>query len=736
MAINPESQYPGKISPATPQYPYGSARNVTLPGDGTGTPWEAALVNDILGWQQAILSDAGSEPTGTPEKATASQYLDAIKQVLARQSVASFASVADLKAGTAIGGATLDLAKLAAAKAVVATVAYYDGWAAATDAPLGGASYVIMTAIEYAATPDGFGDHYVGGGTDYVAKLIIRRVYDVTQFGAKGDNTRDDQPNVQATFTAALAAGTTDEQGWLPTVNFPVRNYKIGSSISISGSIVHVTCDGIARLSATEPTDSFKIFDIDTGARVTIENLTFYMFGSDNSAIGGRTWRQSTIYNCTFIGGNTGIDLADGLDVWGTTIEKCRFQDCFFGARAVVSGQTLIFRDCLFFNTRVGGWDLVLEGGSDSAQIRIESCVFESSAGADRGRSMRINNCKEVIISGTQTERLGVTSTHTGALGDYDVQITNSHVELESSRLWGGSFGSAEPGQSRQYGVYLDGNSTLKLSNSRIYSFRKVAIWSVEGSTIETDIESQVDFRCVKGSPHFKCSTDLGENHITNGDYRFTYGTGDVLPLGWNRIDKSGDQLRELVTVEEQNAAAVDFLGSSSAYWTNAVDVTPGEWITVRFIYEPTGFKEYRITTEDRTNTLFTKNISMDGGEEGNGIVVNSFKVPTGVNQVRLLFLSQTKVEGVALYRNLKVNVDAAGSLYSDNDSSFGCFVDLAPPIPFKPNKRLETFTATSTSWAGPFKNGDIVHYQDDIITSAAAIGKMYINPNFVEIGY
>jgi hypothetical protein len=82
MAINPESQYPGKIAPGTPDYPYGAARNIAVPGDGTGTPWEAALVNDLFGFQQALLSQAGVVPTGTPEKATESQYLTAILRLV------------------------------------------------------------------------------------------------------------------------------------------------------------------------------------------------------------------------------------------------------------------------------------------------------------------------------------------------------------------------------------------------------------------------------------------------------------------------------------------------------------------------------------------------------------------------------------------------------------------------------------------------------------------------------
>lgn len=75
MSINPETQYPGKIAPSDADYPYGSARNITTPGDGTGTPWEAAIVNDLLGWQQEILDRASIVPSGTPDKVGASQYM-------------------------------------------------------------------------------------------------------------------------------------------------------------------------------------------------------------------------------------------------------------------------------------------------------------------------------------------------------------------------------------------------------------------------------------------------------------------------------------------------------------------------------------------------------------------------------------------------------------------------------------------------------------------------------------
>ena len=81
MAINPETQYPGRVTPSTPEYPYGAARNTTTTGDGTGTPWEAALVNDIFGFQQALLSAGLVVPSGSPDEVGASQYLEALRKI-------------------------------------------------------------------------------------------------------------------------------------------------------------------------------------------------------------------------------------------------------------------------------------------------------------------------------------------------------------------------------------------------------------------------------------------------------------------------------------------------------------------------------------------------------------------------------------------------------------------------------------------------------------------------------
>ena len=64
MAINLNTQYPGRTAGTNTNYPYGQGRNVTNQGDGTGTPFESAWFNDVYGFLQALLQGASLTPTG------------------------------------------------------------------------------------------------------------------------------------------------------------------------------------------------------------------------------------------------------------------------------------------------------------------------------------------------------------------------------------------------------------------------------------------------------------------------------------------------------------------------------------------------------------------------------------------------------------------------------------------------------------------------------------------------
>lgn len=83
MALNFGTANPGQHQAADADYPYGRPRDVTLSGDGLGTPWKAANYTEIQGLFQAILEQSGAVPDGNPETALASQYLEGLKTIIA-----------------------------------------------------------------------------------------------------------------------------------------------------------------------------------------------------------------------------------------------------------------------------------------------------------------------------------------------------------------------------------------------------------------------------------------------------------------------------------------------------------------------------------------------------------------------------------------------------------------------------------------------------------------------------
>lgn len=85
MAIDPSTEYPGKITAPDANYDYGSAKSVTTPTGQDGTPWSIKLVNDLFGFQQALLKVTGIVPSGNAETQLASQYLSALSEMITTQ---------------------------------------------------------------------------------------------------------------------------------------------------------------------------------------------------------------------------------------------------------------------------------------------------------------------------------------------------------------------------------------------------------------------------------------------------------------------------------------------------------------------------------------------------------------------------------------------------------------------------------------------------------------------------
>lgn len=176
MALNPTNAFIGQIGAPSADYPFGQAQDITVPGDGTGTPFEALLLNDIFGFQQALLSESGITPSGTPDKVDASQYLDAIYVLSGLRSFASLANAA-----------ATDLTRFDR----IITASYLGGWEDTPAGPKGTAIYhrdnTTGTPSAIFANRNGFFDTEGKGFS-----LSAGQKTNYLMFGAKGDDATND----------------------------------------------------------------------------------------------------------------------------------------------------------------------------------------------------------------------------------------------------------------------------------------------------------------------------------------------------------------------------------------------------------------------------------------------------------------------------------------------------------------------------------------------------------------
>lgn len=82
MALNLFNKYGSRANPPSIDYPQGSVKNRTAPDVKDGTPLDADWANDIQGYLQSLLQDAGIVADGQVDKVGASQYFEALKAVI------------------------------------------------------------------------------------------------------------------------------------------------------------------------------------------------------------------------------------------------------------------------------------------------------------------------------------------------------------------------------------------------------------------------------------------------------------------------------------------------------------------------------------------------------------------------------------------------------------------------------------------------------------------------------
>lgn len=384
MAISPVAAYPANVNAASTAYPYGQARNITTPSDGTGTPWEALLINDIFGYQQAMLSLANITPSGSADTATTSQYLQAARTIH----------------GSTVNGVSkllnvvLDTAQLKNGQAF--TVLSYHGdsdyvfakYIYNTNTPRNthnGGSIISPTATfpsdwndegQKAAWFDG--SLLVGTGC-FV--LQYDEFINAKCFGAKGDATTIEDKALQACLNAGhtfVPRGTYLVIGSI----FHNANYRV-----IKGAGMGVT---ILAATANRRGQTFQAVD---KIGIVIADMTL---DADNGSIEGQhLWSgvvEGLIQNVEFLNGDlTSMNFAgnSGFLPSTQTGRDCKAINCVArGQKRYVPGGTSPFIagdgaiDCLFLNCLVEDCEADAYDSDNSYNTRFVNCEAKSTGAA------------------------------------------------------------------------------------------------------------------------------------------------------------------------------------------------------------------------------------------------------------------------------------------------------------------------------------------------------------------
>jgi len=628
---------------------------------------------------------------------------------------------------------------------IIELIDYYGGYNAQMRPPEGGGKFYI-DQDDVSSVDDG--GMIIVCANDARAKRIYEDKVLVEWFGASTyfDDANANKNVTAFTNTAKFCFEGKTQENSVPAMWFSISNpggYKVDSTTPIPYNTIRMGSDGEARIQPLNSVEKFTCFDNETAVteRCKIHGLIFQMFGDfdainlsfgSNSAFRFSRLSRNAEIDIYCIGGDTGLDLASSQDHWGINLgPMCRFELQKFPLRLDVNGQTFTVNGGLFNSTVKAGVDVTVIG--NSSQVSFKGTVFENdgvnTSGAG-GKMLRLSgNIKEVIFDSCQSERLGYYADRLGAISDYDVVIQGvERVTLINSRMWGGGYGSVAPGNSRNFGWWLE-NCSLKLISSRLWSFSEKAIHCVGDVSISCDSKSQVDGR-IDGDFKIVSNADLGKNQISSPDgSRYELSRGQPVPLGWRHLEATASPQSALVTTGlSEQSSKHGFTFTDSTVYTNPIKVTQGDEICLRFFgefagtncelfaykFNPDGTIDLNNSNDPDTTLIKSFTMNSTGAEGGRAYFILKHVIDQDVELVGFRFNRKFSgdltnyIEAPAIYLNSGIDWKD-DSAYSDNDSSFGFRFYLGPLLPALPNADL---TSAKTDLKGLYRQGEIIGHQ------------------------
>lgn len=420
MAINPESRYPGKINPASTDYPYGAARNITLPGDGTGTPWEAAIVNDLFGFQQALLARAGVTPSGDPDTAVTSQYLTALSALV----MSRIRTYADLQAVDTSEITAVNLDELWPGNQTSGGTFIYDPTADKASANGG----VIIDTDKTLENQGG------SAGTGCWVRKYDGAV-NVKWFGANGDGITDDTYAIQS---AIDYCSVNDIELNIPSGTFLSGRLNVVNDITISGNTQKDTI--IKRVDSSPDISLIYV----TATVLECKGITFDGSRDTNAnpchtVLITNSLTSAVFSECKFTGGKTSGGYGSGLYISSSSLAtQISIKDCVFinnDEHGLSSPELYGFsiNECVF----------TLNGGAGLYMNNYDTTFTQKITGGDISNCECSNNGSSGISIGNFIENNDLNSPTYGG-GNYEA----SHISISNCRIqWNSGYGIVAEGR-------------------------------------------------------------------------------------------------------------------------------------------------------------------------------------------------------------------------------------------------------------------------------------------------
>lgn len=387
MAIIPENEFVGKINAADSNYDLGSARDIITKGDKTGTPWKARLINDIWGFLQKLLNNAGITPSGSPDTILASDYFDGLMSVVTRPTPT-----------------TITMAALTGVKVghVIRTAGFSTGSG-------GGGTYdaVVTGTTPNVDLPNTF--NIIISVADPLISFSLRIVrVRVKQFGATGDGTTDDTNAIKQAHVFAKGQEVLYEKG----------HYRITDNID--DGVTPIRIKGVAgSWQHNHIVDNFSPgFSIDTDDLDDLIDQAAVIFCDNCSLVGSidtpgnfnaflflKTLRDIAVY------GDNGAEIGVHIRPLATEISGCFFSHFEWFGVCTRSGITFSHYNC--------GYDTNGHG-------LAETGTAENSPDYGSGCNLKIGSSK------TPEDYHGIVSNDrptTFGIGDLFMWATNSYVQ-------------------------------------------------------------------------------------------------------------------------------------------------------------------------------------------------------------------------------------------------------------------------------------------------------------------